>query len=554
MFAQEIPMELMPALLDQLADSVLVTDSCARIVYANAAFMRSTGFDAGALHGQTPRILRSGLHSDNFYRELWQTLRRDCPFRATFANRDVNGVLFHEEKTITPIALKDGRRYYIAVSRPVFSNVENPAEINDSLREDPMTGLMTRSAFLSRLESRLRDQGHGMLAYLDLDHFDTVNQALGLEVGDLVLVQVAQRLSRIAAGRTFVGRLGGDEFAVFIDAGKTSNLRAEITELQQVFDAPFDVSGEPLFVRASIGGCLYPRDTRNASALLRHAQTACWEARENGGGQTRFFHPGLRTDHAERLRTAAALRLALHQEQFRLYFQPQVRLLDGDVVAMEALLRWQHPQRGLLEPSKFLHDLERSAVCHEAGLWVLREACRQYMNWPASRTRPERIAINLSPRQFTSATLVPDIVKILDSCGMPASALEIEITETALMREARRASRILEQLKSLGVRIAIDDFATGYSSLSYLMKFPVDALKIPIEFIAPLPQGRQAREIVKTIISLAETLRVAVVAEGVTTDEQAKFLQESGCALAQGYLYQRPAPLVTWSKQPAASD
>jgi len=410
---------------------------------------------------------------------------------------------------------------------------------------DTLTGLANRSLFLDRFAQTLKQAGRnewrvGVL-FIDLDRFKLVNDTLGHGIGDQLLIQVARRLQECVRGGDAIGRLGGDEFACVLSTLARPGDAALVA--QKIVDAlsqPFQLEGQEVYVSASVGIGIYPDDGADADTLLRSADTAMYRAKEQGRNAYQFYLPQMNAQAAERLQMQTQLRGALERGEFVLHYQPKVDLGSGAISGFEALLRWQHPLRGLVPPLQFISVLEETGLIIPVGEWVVRTVCEQLLRWQAEGVTPRPVAINLSARQFQQRHLDATIAAIVADTGVDAGLLEFELTESLLMSDAREAARILNNMRASGVRLSIDDFGTGYSSLAYLKRFPLDALKIDRAFIRDVTTDADDASIALAIINLAHSLKLKVVAEGVETAAQLEFLRARGCDEVQGFYFARP--------------
>ncbi|HYF92152.1 MAG TPA: EAL domain-containing protein [Symbiobacteriaceae bacterium] len=412
---------------------------------------------------------------------------------------------------------------------------------------DALTGLANRTLFYERLKSALvnhRRTGSPLgVLFLDLDGFKTVNDSLGHQAGDRLIMAVAGRLLRVTGSGTTVARLGGDEFAVLVEGAGDREAAAAADALQRVLQQPVAVDGREVFVEASIGVAVSPQGEETADELLRNADVAMYAAKGRGKGRISLYHPQMHQRAVHRLDMEADLRWALDGKEFVLHYQPIVDLRTGTVTGVEALVRWQHPRCGLLAPDTFIPLAEETGLIVPLGLFVLQEACRQAVQWrEAGRGGPVKMAVNVSPRQLLDPTFVRDVARVLRQCRLEPSALILEITESVFVDGADAALRTLAALRRLGVLIAIDDFGTGYSSLGYLRRFPADILKIDRSFVEQLGNDAKDAAVVQAIADLSATLGLETVAEGVEQDKQAAVLRKLQCGRAQGFLFGRPAP------------
>ncbi len=411
---------------------------------------------------------------------------------------------------------------------------------------DPLTALPNRTLFSGRLSSEMeasRVQGHRLaLLYIDLDNFKDVNDTLGHAVGDSLLQQVSVRIANELRSGDTVARLGGDEFAV-LQVGLTGAEQASALGDRVIgaLGLPFDIDGRTIFIGASIGVTLFPDDADAVELLHRNADLAMYRAKAEGRNCCHFYNESLNAEVHRRAFLEQALREPTVMSQMQLLFQPQVDLKTLNVTGVEALLRWDHPEQGMIPPEEFIPLAERTGMIIDIGAWVLRESCQQAMRWRNSGLPPLTIAVNVATAQFRFGNMPRLVASVLAETGLPAAMLELEITETGIMHDMHVAAETLVSLHHQGVGLAIDDFGTGYSSLSYLRKLPVDRIKIDRSFVNDVTTSEDAAVIATTIVELAHALRLQVVAEGVETAAQAKFVRETGCAYAQGHFYGRPA-------------
>ena len=410
---------------------------------------------------------------------------------------------------------------------------------------DPLTGLPNRLMLLNRLDYALdiacRNQGQMAVLLLDIDRFKVINDSLGHDVGDRLLVAVAQRLSNTLRRSDIVSRPGGDEFIVALTDFETAVYVAHVAErlLSHVLET-LTLDGHPVRVTTSIGISIFPQDGQDARTLLRNADIAMYRAKEEGRNTFRFFDQTMNSRAIERLDLETSLRQAVENQEFVLHFQPKVMLANRVTLGTEALIRWQHPKKGLIAPADFIPLAEETGLILPIGGWVLRAACEQTQRWRRDGFSDLTVAVNLSAHQFQQADLVDQIKAVLDETALPSVALEIELTESTVMANAERAIQTLCDLRDIGIRVSVDDFGTGYSSLSYLKKLPITSLKIDRSFIGDLTHDADDAAIVRTIIALGKVLHLEVIAEGVETAEQALFLTDNGCHIGQGYFFARP--------------
>ena len=436
---------------------------------------------------------------------------------------------------------------YVATYTDITERKQTEARMRHLAVHDVLTSLPNRTLFLDRLRQALlsarRFQRGVTVLFVDLDRFKDINDHFGHDVGDLMIQEMGQRLSRIIRDSDTAARLGGDEFAII--QTDVQNIEDTIVLAQRIIDElaqPFDCRGIRLHSTASVGITLFPEDGENPEQLVKNADMAMYAAKAEGRNNYRFFLPSMHERVKERKTIEEDLRNALEQDQLELYYQPKVDCRTERVVGAEALVRWNHPQRGLILPGEFISVAEECGLINRLGAWVLQRACKQTRAWRDSLFSDFRIAVNLSPAQFQDAELVNSVTQIVKETSLPAGTLELEITESILMNNPEKAVSTLEELKELGVLIAIDDFGTGYSSLNYLKRFPVTSIKIDRSFVNDIHVDVDDKAIVDAVIGLGHSLNLEVVAEGVEEIEQLVYLQEKGCNFIQGYLFSKPLP------------
>ena len=473
---------------------------------------------------------------------------REDPYEAEVVHKDGHRI---PVELVGKTVFLDGEAHRLGALRDLTARKHAEARIHYLAHHDMLTGLPNRAYLTERLTTILAlARRHGTLVaimFIDLDNFKTVNDSLGHHVGDVLLKQVAARLKEVLREADKVSRLGGDEFLVILADLAAPEDAAKVAEkLLQVISAPIDLEGRELCANASIGISVFPRDGDNADDLIRHADAAMYSVKEHGRGHSRFYTPGLSDVAAETLARESRLREALRRGEFVLFYQPQLRVDDLRLVGIEALVRWRHPERGLIDPSEFIEFAETHGLIDDIGQYVLREACRQNKAWQSAGFAALPISVNVSAVQFHRGSLVADVKRVLEETGLEGRYLELELTESLLMDKDIVGSA-LAGLRALGVRITIDDFGTGYSSLSYLKRYPIDKLKIDRSFIDDLGTDADDRAIAIAIINLAKTLKLAALAEGVERQEQLDFLRAHGCDEFQGYLAGTPVPAEEFS-------
>jgi diguanylate cyclase (GGDEF)-like protein/PAS domain S-box-containing protein len=545
--------------LEQTADSVTITDINGVIEYVNPAFTAMTGFNAGEAVGHYPNIVKSGRHEDQFYRQLWDSLLQGKTFRDVFINRKKGGELYYEEKTITPLKDPGGQiTHYISTGKDITERMQTQERLHYLSYHDVLTELPNRLLFLEWLNHALvvdGDAGRKLAVIcLDVDRFKIINDTLGHDSGDRVLLALAGMLKRCLGKGDTVARLGGDEFAMLVEHFTSpSDIMVKINKILERLSQPLYIDGHDFYITISMGIALAPDDGTDANTLLRNADAALNRAKEQGRHTYQFYSADLSQKASKRLSLETNLYRAIERQEFHLCYQPQVDLESGKVMGLEALLRWQHPDLGLINPLEFIPLLEDTGLIIPVGEWVLRSACTEAAHWQSLTETPLRLSVNLSGRQFNDPALHTTVRNILSETRLAPSHLELEITESVLMQNDQASMSNLDALQRLNIRIAIDDFGTGYSSLSYLKRFPVDSLKIDRSFIRDLINNPEDETIIRAIIAMARSLQVDTIAEGVETVAQLQFLRSNGCNTAQGFLLSEPFPadnLSQFLKQP----
>ncbi|MCC7167343.1 MAG: EAL domain-containing protein [Rhodospirillales bacterium] len=545
-------------------EGIVITDAEGTILSVNQAFTDITGYPAGEVVGNNPRLLKSDHHDDAFYADMWRDLQDKGSWQGEIWNRKRSGEAYLEWQSISSVKDSAGRiMRYVAV----FSDITELRRKDERLRHqayhDPLTDLPNRLLLQDRLghalEQASRDKGAVALLFLDLDRFKVVNDSLGHEVGDRLLQAVATRLNATLRKSDTVARLGGDEFMIVLaDHVSSAEVAHTAERILEALSEPVVLAGHALHVTASIGISLFPADGEDALALMKNADTAMYQAKAQGRNTFRFFDAGMNSRALERLDLEASLRQAVAMGEFHLHFQPKIDLGTGRPSGAEALVRWHHPSKGLVSPADFIPVAEETGLIVPLGEWVLRTACRYLRRWHDEGLADLRLAVNLSARQFQDSNLIDRIGGIMTETGISPARIDFELTESTVMSQPDQTAATLAALRKAGFGLAVDDFGTGYSSLSYLKRLPIDTIKIDRSFVMDLGSNPEDAAIVRTILALGRTLGHTVIAEGVETAEQAALLKEWGCELAQGYYFARPMPaesFVSWlaDQAPATS-
>ncbi|KAA3652323.1 MAG: EAL domain-containing protein [Proteobacteria bacterium] len=540
----EAQLRLWAKVFECSSEGVMITDAAHRILTVNRAFTEITGYTEAEAVGRTPRLLSSGRHDAAFYDAMHATLAGEDRWQGEIWNRRKNGEIYPQWLTINAVRDPDGTLTHLV---GVFSDISDikhsEARLEHLAHHDPLTGLPNRLLLLDRIahsiEHARRHQHQLAVCFIDLDNFKHVNDSLGHHVGDALLKAIATELQRHVRSEDTLSRIGGDEFVLLVDrVSAIAGVEHIVHKLLGVLREPRSIEGHQLYLSGSIGISLFPQDGDDAAALIQHADSAMYDAKQLGKNRYRYYTQSLTDGALHRLRIESALREAALHQQLTLVYQPQVDLLSGALVGVEALLRWQHPQLGPIAPDVFIPIAEAAGLINEIGAWVLDTACQQLAAWDADGWSPQRMAVNVSVHQLRQADLPDQVRKALDRARLPASRLELEITESAIADQ--RGVETIHQLAGLGVAISIDDFGTGYSSLAYLKKLPIHTLKIDKSFVTDLSTDPNDEAIVRSVIALASDLGLETLAEGVETDAHRDFLVTHGCRRGQGYLFDRP--------------
>ena len=533
-------------------EAIAVTDAAGRVLSTNPAFTQVTGYSAEEIRGQTLRRLQSGRQSPEFYQAFWHRLLTEGQWQGEIWNRRKSGQIFPEWLTISAVRNSVGETtQYVASFTDITATKAAQERIEFLAYHDPLTNLPNRLLGLDRIGQAIaHGERHGTqmaLLLMDLDRFKLVNDSYGHSAGDRLLQAVADRLRQAVRQEDSLCRLSGDEFLmVLFEVQDNHGVSTKCEAILQDLSRPFDLDGRQLSTSFSIGIALFPADGADAETLMRNADTALYEAKKGGRNTYRFFNERMNQDVVYYVRTREELQRALDREEFVLHYQPQIRLGQAGeadrVVGAEALVRWRHPERGLVMPGDFIAIAEESGLILPLGAWVLREACRQAATWRQAGLPIHVMAVNLSAVQFHDPRLTDLVLQTLTETGLEPAGLELELTETMLFEDQARVLGAVERLKAQGVSLSIDDFGTGYSSLAYLKRFKVDKLKIDRSFVRNLLHSEEDQAIVRAMIQIARSLNLTTIAEGIEDVALADRLRALGCDQGQGYLYARPLP------------
>jgi len=536
-------LRLWSRVLDQSAEAIFVCDPEERILIVNKAFERTTGFSAAEALGATPRILKSARHDRAFYAELWKSVQETGTWSGEMWNRRKSGELYVEWLSISAVRDQNSAvTHYVGIFSDITARKQTEERIVRLGHFDALTDLPNRVLLMDRLTqlTKSRQQRDFKIAavFIDLDRFKEVNDSLGHDAGDLLLQAIAKRLSDAVREDDTVARIGGDEFVVVLQSlREVRDAAALVQKLLSCLVKPVTINGYELTVTASMGISLYPDDATNGQEMIRNADAAMYQAKGAGRNGYQFYTSDLNKRALEMLAMESDLRRAIERQEFELHYQPQVDISSGVVVGVEALIRWNHPDLGLVMPGKFISIAEERGLIVPIGSWVIDEALRQAAIWQHRGKLSVPIAVNVSAVQFRQKDFVEQLASSVRKHGITPNHLELELTESIVMRDAETTIKVLRSLNEIGFQLSIDDFGTGYSSLSYLRRFPIHKIKIDQSFVADLTKDESAGSIVTAIIGLARSMKLKVIAEGVQTPDQLQILRSQGCDQAQGFLF-----------------
>jgi diguanylate cyclase (GGDEF)-like protein/PAS domain S-box-containing protein len=549
------------------SEGITITDTHGSILEVNAAFTRVTGYSREEVIGKNPRILQSGRQSASYYANMWQAIKTHGQWQGEIWNRRKNGEEYPEWLTITVGNAQTGEEskvtHYVASFSDLTQHKLNEARIHQLAFYDPLTNLPNRRLLMERLQNLLTQHDDGMgriaLLFIDIDNFKTLNDIKGHAIGDLLLIEIAKRLQSCCREGDTVARMGGDKFVVML-TGLNAQPEQAAAQAKASSEMVQQLVGQPCWLKqfehrsaCSIGVSMFNQDV-SAETLLQHADTAMYAAKSAGRNSLRFFDPAMQRALETRATLESDLRLAIAQQQFVLFYQIQVNH-DQQPIGAEALVRWKHPQRGLVLPADFIPLAEETGLILPLGDWVLDAACAQLKAWESKASTCDLVlAVNVSGRQFGAEGFVTQIESLLITYAIQPSRLKLEITESMLLGNVENVISTMRQLKALGVSFSMDDFGTGYSSLQYLKRLPLDQLKIDQSFVHDIGNDSNDQAIVRTIIAMARSMKLNIIAEGVETEQQRQMLTRSGCTNFQGYLFSKPLPIDQFEALCAAAE
>ena len=532
----------------EVQEAIIITDVETNIISVNHAFTRITGYAAEEVVGKKPSMFKSGRHDNEFYSKMWSSLLQEGHWSGELWDRRRNGDLFPKQVTITAVKSPEGETTnYVGSFMDITERKAAEERIFRLAYHDALTGLANRLSLQERMQQLIslarRDNNRIALLLIDLDHFKQVNDTLGHHIGDQLLIQVGSRLTGAVRESDIVARLGGDEFVVALAFSESDEMAEKFAaKVVERISEPYRISKHELRISPSIGICFYPEHGLVLDELIKHADIAMYQAKAMGRGCYQVFTPQMQVTVNSRMVMEYELHRALEERQFVLHYQPQMDLQSGKIFGVEALVRWQHPQRGILLPDDFIPIAEEIGLIDKIDHWVLAEAISQLKKWRKMGLVDIRMSINLSASQFLDVTLPEYIDQLARAAEINTGSIQLEITETTAMASPDKTIEALHLLRKTGVRLAIDNFGTGYSSLAYLKLFRFDMLKIDRSFVKNIETDTDAADICNITVMLALKLGYDVIAEGVESEEQLNYLLGTGCVKMQGYLFSRPLP------------
>jgi len=544
----EQKLKLAASVFEHASEGIVITLPDQTIVEVNNAFVTLTGFSREEVIGATPRILKSGMHKPEYYAEMFTTIVNTGAWQGEIWNRNKNGELYAELINISAVKNEAGEiQNFIGIFSDITTMKEHQEKLAYLVNYDPLTGLANRRYLHDRLEHaiQLAKRNDDLIAviFIDLDNFKYVNDTLGHEVGDKLLIHITERIKGVIRESDTLARMGGDEFVLIAEKIGTEDAVASLAQkIVESISNSFYISHNKIFTGASLGISIFPSDGADIDTLMKKADMAMYQSKEQGKNRFSFFSVDLERKLKNKLGTENELRRAISSNEFVLYYQPQVDSRNDHIIGLEALIRWNHPQRGIVSPYEFIPTAEDSGLIVPIGDWVIMKSVSTLRIWQDSGINLQWLAINIADKQFKETTFVSKIQSAIDFFKVDPTKIKIELTEGIIMDKPDEAIAKLNQLRDLGVKISIDDFGTGYSSLSYLRRFPIDQFKIDRSFVKDIGDSRSDKEITSAMIAMGHALNIEIIAEGVETKEQLDFLMGRGCYFIQGYYYSKPKP------------
>lgn len=539
-------LRLYSRVFENASEGVMITDTSGVIISINPEFTNTTGYTANEVIGKRPNILHSGRHERDFYITMWATIHDKGSWQGEIWNKKKSGEIYPEWLSINAVKDEDGQIInYVGIFSDITQQKRSEEELTRLAHFDNLTGLGNRFYFQKKLtqvidEAEIRNEMVGIV-FIDLNRFKLVNDTLGHAIGDQLLIIFAERLKNTLKDTAFLARLGGDEFTLIIPrVEKIKNIKSLLVKVLRSVEKPVKLEDQEIIPTCSMGVSIYPSNSNSIDKLMRQADTAMYRAKEQGKSY-QFYDEGMLVENNKKIDLVNGLHKALTNKEFVIHYQPQIDINNEEVVGLEALIRWEHPQMGIVSPGEFMPLAEETGLIVPIGKWVLSTVCEQIKQWEMIGINT-KVAVNLSPRQFIDDSLIFNLSRAMYKTGISPNSLELEITESISMHKVDKVIDKLYEVRSLGISVSVDDFGTGHSSLSYLKRFPVNSIKIDQSFIRNIYKENENASIVKAILDMATGLGLDVVAEGVETKNELDTLKSFGCQYVQGYLFAKPMP------------
>jgi len=538
---------------ESIEEGIMVTNFKQEIVFVNPAFTALTGYSLDDVVGESPKLLSSGLHKQEFYFSMWAAIRETGSWQGEIWNKKKDGEFYLEELSITQVKDTDGEvTHYVGIFKDITLRKELEAKIRYQAHHDILTGLPNRILFQDRLFQAIRaaerDPRQIGIMFVDLDRFKRINDNLGHHIGDKLLKQASDRMKQSLRASDTIARIGGDELVVLLpEVASREDCAAIAKKISALIEKPFYIEGHELFVTCSIGISLYPDDSTDQGTLVRLADQALYKAK-NAGRNNFQFYVNAKSPESNAFSLETSLRDALKYREFNILYQPIFNIADQTIMGAESLIRWNNRDKGLIYPSEFIPVAEETGLILTIDRWVLRQACLQMIEWHELGYPHLKVSVNLSMLQFQQPDLVDTISTVLRETGLPPSSLILEITERTMMNDPESSIMVMQKIRDLGVSISLDDFGIGYSAFNYLKQLPINKLKIDISFIKDIADNDKDFLIVKALISMAHSLKLAVVAEGVEKSEQLSLLTKEQCDYVQGFFFNKPLSAKQFEK------
>ncbi len=530
--------------LDQAA-IVSITDAKGAIIYMNDLFCEISQYKREELMGKNHRLLNSGYHPKEYFKEMWKQISSGLTWEGEVRNLKKDGSIYWVQATIVPFMDEKGKPYkYISIRKEITKQKQLEEEIFHLAYHDPLTNLPNRRMFMNQLRSEIIERNNSKsnlsILFIDLDNFKFINDKWGHDAGDLVIKEAANRIKEALRQTDMVARLGGDEFIVMLkDVQEDDDIIHYVKQILAKFQKPISTYGQEYSLTCSLGIATYPENGDSAEQLITNADNALYHVKGRGKNDFAFYNNKMKVQSLERSLLENALRSAIKNNQFYLEYQPKQNIATKELFGMEALVRWNHPELGIIPPGKFIPLSEETGLIVPMGEWILRESCRQTKSWQKQGFPELIISVNVSVRQLEDSNFIDLVMEILKETELDPKYLELEVTES-IFADVKNAASILQELRSMGIKISVDDFGTGYSSLSYIKHLPIDILKVDGSFIQDIHSNDESKAIVKAIITLANAIGLKVVAEGIELEEHVDELKNGGCLLGQGFYFSKP--------------